>query len=131
MQILQASYQQWVLTVKKYCLVAVHMDSGYIHVEALRSLNAADITAYEAMLDFFRQRLGTVETLRLDHQCPQQLQASLQRACITYQKAPVVTIAPAAGARCARGNHFIASWATADVACPPPLWATTGTASLR
>jgi hypothetical protein len=22
-------------------------------------------------------------------------------------------------------NHFIASWATADVACPPPLWATT------
>jgi hypothetical protein len=28
------------------------MDSGYIHVEALRSLNAADITAaYEAMLD--------------------------------------------------------------------------------
>jgi hypothetical protein len=39
------------LTVKNTALSQC-MDSGYIHVEALRSLNAADITAaYEAMLD--------------------------------------------------------------------------------
>jgi hypothetical protein len=81
------------------------------------------------MLDFFRQRLGTVETLRLDRNAP--AAAGLLAAGLLPKKAPVVTIAPAAGARCARGNHFIASWATADVACPPPLWATTGTASLR
>jgi hypothetical protein len=117
--------QQWVLTVKK-CLVAVHMDSGYIHVEALRSLNAADITAaYEAMLDFFRQRLGTVEDPPAGSPMPQRLQppcsgpASPKGTCGNHR-----TLAAGRSVRTWK-NHFIASWATADVACPPPLWATT------
>jgi hypothetical protein len=117
-----ASYQQWVLTVK-YCLVAVHMDSGYIHVEASDPSMPPTLQQHEAMLDFFRQRLGTVETLRLDRNAPAAANCS---GPASPAKAPVANHRTwRLGARCAWKNHFIASWATADVACPPPLWATT------
>jgi hypothetical protein len=55
---------------------------------------------------------------------PQQLR-SLQRACITYCKGTCNHRTLAERSVRTWKNHFIASWATADVACPPPLWATT------
>jgi hypothetical protein len=57
-----------VLTVKNTALSQCTWTQGISG--SLRSLNAADTAAYEAMLDFFRQRLGTVGDPPAGSQCP-------------------------------------------------------------
>ena len=111
---------------ERYMLVAVHLDTGYIHVVPLISRDAAALTAaYEEMLDFFKQRMHAVEMVRLDQECPPLLQQAFRLAFVNHQRAPAGNHRTNSAERAIRSwkNHFIASLCTMDRLCPLQLWA--------
>jgi hypothetical protein len=109
----------------EYCLIMLSEDTGYIHIEVMKSRHAAEYTrAYRQGIDFYASKGFKPKYERLDNETSKQLEEYCIQQGITIQYVPPGNHRANSAERAIRtfSNHFVATLATTDPSFPLGAW---------